>query len=254
VALRSAHINDLPGGKHRFRPETPQNGVADRRIAVRLLLMTLPLSPILRTQPTALPLTRPLSVLPVESDEAMFTYWEDLRELYHHALVESKLTRLIVSNRAARDDLLGQLLAEPVDSTTGVPIHVPNAFVDGSSRYRRDQRNLSKPMRMLAGVIRHDLEGADLEAVTRFLGHADHGWTGPDGTRHERGGPCRSAPKDFVAARRALHHLGAWPYAHATDGRLPADWYGRPEFAHPLEEWHAAAERGLKAYLDRVAL
>lgn len=216
-----------------------------------ILSITLPLAPILRTRPIELPLTRPLGLLPVQTDEAMFRYWDDLREIHHEALVRSRLTGPIVRKRDERDDLLDQLLAPPIDSTTGVPLSIPSAFVARRSRYRRDQRNLSKPMRMLDAVIRHDIERASLQTVSQLLGRTDHllRWTATDGTQHEGEGDCRGALGDNAAARRALHYLGAWPYAHATNGRLPAAWWQRAEFTGPLGAWHAAAARGLELYL-----
>lgn len=41
--------------------------------------------------------------------------------------------------------------------------------------------------------------------------------------------------------RRLLADLGAWPWTHADDGRLPRDWRADPAFAGPLWAWHDGA-------------
>ena len=45
------------------------------------------------------------------------------------------------------------------------------------------------------------------------------------------------------AGRKLLGRLGAWPWAHAPGGRLPADWRNLEAFLSPLEDWHARERR-----------
>jgi len=43
------------------------------------------------------------------------------------------------------------------------------------------------------------------------------------------------------AGRRLLGRLGAWPWTHVADGKLPRGWLSAPQFTRPLEAWHAQA-------------
>ncbi len=220
-------------------------------MASYLVSITPLLAPVLRTHEVALPITTPIDPPVPQTDEAMLRYWEDLQAGYHEALVRSKLTRTIVNNRAARDDLLAQLLAPPTHTITGVPLHVPDASVTWPSRFsQRTQRNLSKPMRMLTAAIRHDLAGADLGAMSRFLGRKDHGWYGANGEWHDDGGTCAGTVADLAAARRCLHLLGAWPYAHAEKGSLPRGWHRGATFNRPLADWYHRADAHAATYLN----
>lgn len=221
------------------------------RVAAYLVTITPLLAPVLRTHEVALPITTPLVPPVPQTDEAMLRYWEDLQAGYHEALVRSKLTGTIVNNRAARDDLLAQLLAPPTHTITGVPLHVPDASVTWPSRFSQlTQRNLSKPMRMLTAAIRHDLAGGDLRSASRFLGRADYGWESKkNGEWHEDGGSCAGTVADLAAARRCLHMLGAWPYAHGEKGRLGPEWWLRVAFNRPLEDWYHRGDAHAATYL-----
>lgn len=56
-------------------------------------------------------------------------------------------------------------------------------------------------------------------------------------------GPNSLHMADRASGRKTLGQLGAWPWAHAIDGRLPKNWHtGRrwlnaPEFVAPLAAW-----------------
>ncbi len=219
-------------------------------MAFYLATITPLLAPVLRTHEVALPITAPLvPPPPPQTDEAMLSYWEDLRAGYHDALVRSKLTATIVNRLGAREDLLAQLLAPPVHDVTGVPLHAPDAWGMRPSRFP-GQRNLSKPMRMLTAAIRHDLAGDDLRSASRFLGRTDYGWKSKkNGEWHEDGGSCAGTVADLAAARRCLHMLGAWPYAHGEKGRLGPEWWLRVAFNRPLEDWYHRGDAHAATYL-----
>ncbi len=235
---------------HGFSPDTGEICVPgpDRDLAFYLAQITPPLAPVLRTHEVALPITAPLVPALPQSDEAMLRYWDELRAGYHDALAGSKLTRTLVNNAPARDDLLAQLLAPPTDSITGVPLHLPDATVIRPSQFS-GQRNLSKPMRMLTAAVRHDLAGDDLRSVSRFLGRTDHGWRLANGEWHDDGGACAGARADLAAARRCLHLLGVWPYAHGESGRLCPEWWSQPAFTAPLAGWYRRADAHVAAYV-----
>lgn len=84
-----------------------------------------------------------------------------------------------------------------------------------------------------------DLAGYSLAKVSGdLLGLSDH-------VGHTQGGTIELDPRGArgyrSTGRRLLSFVGAWPWAHAEDGLLPAEWWRRGEFEAPLRAWHTAA-------------
>jgi hypothetical protein len=83
-----------------------------------------------------------------------------------------------------------------------------------------------------------------------LLGLSDHEAQGKDGPI------SATSPRGAVRARQrgraVLAILGAWPWAHAPDGRFPAGWRAAPAFTEPLNAWLDESRAELVAELARV--
>jgi hypothetical protein len=142
----------------------------------------------------------------------------------------------------ARRDVVRKLLAPPRLVTSHMPANVRGAAqVSPRSDFMPDQRNLSKPWRMLAATVRRDLFGEPLTRISEYLGRSDH--LAVVAHRPKLAGACDGARKDTALGRRWLHAIGAWPWAHAEEGRLPRQWWTLPQFTGPLRSWYASAYR-----------
>jgi hypothetical protein len=85
--------------------------------------------------------------------------------------------------------------------------------------------------------------GADDEpidmSISAMLGLSDHRRFNESGSGELFPGQPRRAQAYVAAGRALLANVGAWPWTHVAEGRLPHDWRQRDAFLAPLAAWHA---------------
>jgi hypothetical protein len=110
-------------------------------------------------------------------------------------------------------------------------VRVETFTVTSITRQRGD-RSLGRAVWAAAAA---DIMGLSLVDVSKMLELSEH--VQPDhGERRLRG-----AERHRATARALLARLGAWPWAHAEDGRLKQTWRDEPHFTEPLRDWHERA-------------
>lgn len=166
---------------------------------------------------------------------------DELPKLNH---VRQSMIRRLLADHALRTDCLPYYLGPGGGPAATEPVNDALSKQRGAARVAREivaavagdlegrPLGLQEPKAWIIGV-----DGQPLDySVSRLIGLKDHcGYVA--GELYDAT-PGR-ARKYVSAGRKLLGRLGAWPWAHAPEGRLPQGWRTLEEFLTPLEDWQA---------------
>jgi hypothetical protein len=129
------------------------------------------------------------------------------------------------------DEVIWDGPAPPVPPGGGTTVRFGHTPMTGVAR---NDRRIAREM--LAAVA-CDIKGVPREQIgRRLLALGDHRKYSRDGPEVER---SEGTDKAIVRGRSMLWALGAWPWAHVPQGRLPKreSWRAKVAFTEPLERW-----------------
>lgn len=177
---------------------------------------------------------------------------------YPARTVGAALERAGVDDWRARTALMDMLAPSPL-GPDGLPASWPH-HPPGTALHLAaldslwHVRNVGMPGRAIVAAVAIDLAGEDRGAISARLGLETEVPTGKGAATelvsHER---HRSLERYLAVGRPLLAELGAWPWTHGDEGRLPRDWWALRSFLGPLARWHHDAWMATAWRLDAAA-
>ena len=148
---------------------------------------------------------------------------------------------------------LATLLAPGPRRGDGLPAYWPAPPNVGQTQAWAALRQRDEsPGRAILTAVAGDLQGHSLNHISgALLQLHDHETRDEDVVRQD--GVPVGAGRYRKIGRALLAVLGAWPWAHAPEGRLPAGWHSSADHLNPQWVWHAAAVAEFQAEAARVA-
>ena len=138
-------------------------------------------------------------------------------------------------------EMLAVMLAPGPRRSDGLPAYWPaDPNVEQTQAWAAMKQREGSAGRKILAAVAADLQGHQLAHISgALLRLRDHEIQVPgDGGVARQDGDPRAARMYRQDGRELLAALGAWPWTHAHDGRLPAGWHTNAVYLDPLWEWH----------------